>query len=252
MLSHRQNSGRRQEPTNPRPQIPQLTVQCSVWLCLLTPRTWNPILPTWTSHFWGVCVAVFINMPTLGTLSSKLCYEWRVCNQFTLWPCELLVRSSNMYRENVQRNGQIFWSLFIAVPYILEYEYLIIPMPLYLWYIYDLLLWCECIHIGGPWWALIFTLSCCPLPGNLFVCLALTNATSVSMTKRLGKSLHAELFSGHCLLVPSVPRRDATILLGKPCGGKKCSADWRNHLGCSSSGSWVMRESWRITIVLAH
>ena len=118
--------------------------------------------------------------------------------------------------------------------------------------IYDILLWCECIHIGGPWWALIFTLSCCPLPGNLFICLALTNATSVSMTKRLGKSLHAELFSGHCLLVPSVPCRDAAILLGKPCGGKKCSADWRNHLGCSSSGSWVMRESWRIIIVLAH
>lgn len=48
-------------------------------------------------------------------------------------PCELLVRSSNMCREIVQRNTQIFGGLFIAVPYILEYEYLIIPMPLYLW-----------------------------------------------------------------------------------------------------------------------
>ena len=134
--------GRRQEPPNPRPQISQLTVQFSVWLCLLTVHTWNLILPTWTSHFWGICAAVFIKMPTLGMLSSKLCYEWRLCNQCTFWPLWTVGQIIKYVQRNCAEKYTNILKSFYCCPiyswiWVFDYSHAFVFMDIFMIYYYD-------------------------------------------------------------------------------------------------------------------
>lgn len=183
-------------------------------------------------------------------LSSVCGYEWRVCKSMYL----LTLRTVGQIIKYVQRNcaekyTNILKSFYCCPIYswiwVFDYSHAFVLMDIFMIYYYDVH-----VFIGGlaePWSSHSHVV---PSQWTYSYVLALTNATSASMTefaRAYMLSSSRDIVSG-----ASSGNTDATTLLGKPCGGKKLPADWRNHLGCSSSGSWVMHESWRIVIVLAH